>query len=231
MRHRFRAWLRSFPIIILAVLFFTGISWFIYRALPIRHVVIAGEFLHLSPEQLRTVVNSTLAQRIFWISDMGKIRDVVLQEPWVQGVIVRRVWPNTLEVSVVEAVPIAYWKGEGVLNQQGEVFPQVMKNMLSDIVILESDLQDSSYIANQIGLLKQSVDSQWRHLTRVKIDSIGSVRFWTDDGLEVVLGRRHLEKRLDQFNEILTNTLLGDLSTVATVDLRYTSGFSVRFRK
>ena len=70
-------------------------------ALPIRRVQIEGEFKHLDPEHLQEVVVGVVDAGFFRV-DVARVRERLLDEPWIREATIRRVWPESLHVSIVE---------------------------------------------------------------------------------------------------------------------------------
>src|SRR5678816_2292351 len=53
---------------------------------------------------------------------IDELRAALEQVPWVRRAAVRRVWPDRLEVSLEEQVPLARWGAEALVNTYGERF-------------------------------------------------------------------------------------------------------------
>ena len=53
---------------------------------------------------------------------MQKLRNRVLDMPWVADVSIRRVWPDKLNMVVTEEVPLARWGEDALINIGGGVF-------------------------------------------------------------------------------------------------------------
>lgn len=45
--------------------------------------------------------------------NLNQLRQELQSHPWIHQVSVRREWPSTLKVEVVEEVPIARWESRG----------------------------------------------------------------------------------------------------------------------
>ena len=65
--------------------------------LPIKHVRIEGNFQRLSPQRMQSMVSTVIKGGFFNLNVMG-IKEALLSEPWVNWVVVQRVWPDGLRV-------------------------------------------------------------------------------------------------------------------------------------
>jgi cell division protein FtsQ len=219
----------AFLLMLLATL--AGLGWAVVElrdpaALPIRRVQIEGEFLHLDPERLQRVVVDVVDAGFFGV-DVARIRERLLEEPWIREATIRRVWPEALRVSIVEQVPIARWGDFALLNTDGDIFAPDEASMPEGLVRLRGPLGTEDDVLGhhrrwaarlgEVGLSVVEVQLSARHAWTLQLA----------DGKEIELGRRDLEPRLARFLRAYRSGL-GDVWTrVGRVDLRYTNGFAV----
>jgi cell division protein FtsQ len=81
---------------------------YIYKQIdtPLSRIIVGGEFKHLQKEELANLVNGQIDGG-FLSMNLNQLRDQLQGHPWVHEVSIRREWPSTLKVEVVEEVPIA----------------------------------------------------------------------------------------------------------------------------
>ena len=91
------------------------------RVMPLSVVRIDGDFRHMHRGDLEQAIGSAIRGNFFTV-DVAGIRAAAHRPPWVDEVSVRRVWPATLQMQVVEQVPLARWGESGLINGRGEVF-------------------------------------------------------------------------------------------------------------
>ncbi len=89
--------------------------------LPLRVIEIQGEFRQLEHAAIERTVMATIDGG-FFSCDMQKLREAVLQMPWVDDVSIRRGWPDKLSMKVTEQVPLARWGDDALINVAGGVF-------------------------------------------------------------------------------------------------------------
>src|SRR5215472_11845508 len=84
-------------------------------------LVVSGRLAHVDPKTVRAAVQPLLG-RGFFTTRVDALSDAVRQLPWVADADVRRQWPHTLYVDIVEETPVARWSGEGLMDARGRVF-------------------------------------------------------------------------------------------------------------
>lgn len=115
---------------LLALLLFAAAAWSYWgeQWVPsIRTVVIEGELEHSDSDRLRYAALRAVEGKTFFDVDLGALRRALEDLPWVRRADVRRVWPDSLVVSLAEYRPIAIWidvaSGElSLLDANGHVF-------------------------------------------------------------------------------------------------------------
>lgn len=89
--------------------------------LPVEEIHVFGELKFLNADDIKAKVKANIVGGYFTV-DMNLIREVLVQEPWIKTVTLRRQWPASLNVSVEERTPIAYWNKDSYLSASGEAF-------------------------------------------------------------------------------------------------------------
>jgi cell division protein FtsQ len=153
--------------------------------------------------------------------------------PWVAHAAIRRIWPDTLVVTVREQRPIARWHEEALVNAQGRLFYR------GPIPRRFRALPELSGAAGSLVTLVKMERTCARRLARSGegLHSLiqnrrGGFRLRLADGLELRLGRKagRALRRLDRFLAVVRPALGPRLSRAAYVDLRYINGFAVGWR-
>jgi len=104
--------------------------------LPVTDVVVNGELDFVNKEEIKAIVKKTLVKKNisggYFTVDLGSIREILLQKPWVKNVSLRREWPASLTVFIEEQLAVAYWNKDAYLSEDGEVFrPETIDTTLN----------------------------------------------------------------------------------------------------
>ena len=100
-----------------------GLVWFVVHqpVFALREIEITGEAGHVTRAQVDAIAKNELKGTFFTLN-LPQLRRSFEKLPWVREVRLRRRWPDRLEVTVVEHVPLARWGTSALVNTQGEVF-------------------------------------------------------------------------------------------------------------
>ncbi len=216
--------------LVLAICFIFTAHWILSRLqdpglIPVRLVKVEGAVRYLNPKRLEEVVHQAVDGSFFSVS-LAKVRAEVELLPWVDSVSIRRVWPDTLLVKVVEQQPLARWGGEALVNHRGEIFrPKPMPNF-SGLAVLKGEKQDSVFISREYQKIETLLGTVGLELHKVHVDARQAWLLWTRNGLALNLGRNQLMPRLTRFVQTYPGLSGDNQVRLKKVDLRYTNGFT-----
>lgn len=198
--------------------------------LPIRQVRIEGDFAHMSRELIEQTAAPLVTGGFFTI-DLRRVESELEALPWVYRVALRRQWPDTLEIRVIEQVAIARWGDEALLNQYGELFAPPATEFPGGLPVLhgpegkERELIERflsvAELAKQIGQKPRALVEDQRRAWHLLLDN----------GVEVTLGRGDPVNRVERLVEVYPQGLQAEFARVARIDMRYTNGFAVAWKQ
>jgi len=163
--------------------------------------------------------------------DLERVRSHVERIAWVESASVRRIWPDRLQVRVVEQSPLARWGEQALLNQRGEIFQPEKLPQLPELVLLKGPDSSSVTVSREFQRIQVLLASVGVELAELEVDARQAWRLVTRSGLEVNLGRQSVMQRLTRFAQIHSRLVKQDQARPSQVDLRYTNGFTVRWEE
>lgn len=225
---------RLLPPLLLSGLLLGGLGLLILlvrdpQVLPVRVVGVDGEIQHLDRQRLETAVAEAVDGSFFSV-DLERIREKLEQRPWIESASVRRVWPDTLRVRVVEQTPLAYWGSDGLVSHRGVVFRPEKLPRLKGMAVLEGEDASAPRIAREYLRMRTLLGKAGLRLEHVRVDARQAWRLQTDNEVVLNLGRRELMPRLTRFVQLYPYLTQQAKRLPEAVDLRYTNGFTVRWR-
>ena len=216
-------------LLVAAVLWSARLPWF-----PLHEVVVTSELR----EVRRSEVERSLAGRLrgnFFSINLEEVRQSLEQLPWIRRAEVRRQWPSSLEVSIEEHVPVAFWgQATGQLvNSYGEIFAAAMTVEPSAPLPF---LFGPSGLAQDMLTYYQKAEEMVKPLGRkpraLNISPRLAVQIRLDDGMIIELGRQQAKApardRLERFVEYYPNVISAAGHRPVVVDMRYPNGFALR---
>jgi cell division protein FtsQ len=232
--HRYLAWRNRLLVALGAILLVVVIS--IGNSLVSREVgdklnVVAnirllGEVNYVNLQEIDALLRPLLGQELISL-DLKDVEGSLKGHEWINAAIVQRKWPDTLLVQVIEEAPVAQWQAGGFINAAGKIFNRESRLRLDNLVIFKGSEGTET---EMLGLYKRLVASM-RNLglrfTRIERDAIGAYRVEINDGLEVVLGRRQISRRIKRLAHALHALNKLDIARLSRIDMRYGRGMAV----
>ena len=195
-----------------------------------------------------THVDRGIAERTAWRGihgnyltvDLSRIEEDLETLPGIYQAMVRRVWPNALELHLVETQAMARFQ---TLQNSTETSPDSYINLAPTQALRASPvlrgpktqretLVDTFFsimpLLQQAGLqpleLSVSKAGRWTLEVRSK-DLLAQARF------ELLLGRDGVVEKVDRFTRSFTIALREKADLIGKVDMRYASGFAVQWEQ
>ncbi len=197
--------------------------------LPIEKVHFVSRHQHLTPRELERAVMSSLRGGFFNV-DLAAIERSLEQLAWVDTASVRRQWPDTLLIKIREQQPVAQWGKDGLLNRRGEVFYPHNKSAHQGLPVLYGPQGRERELIARFRRTHEVLMSVGLRLHALVEDERRAWHVLLANGIPVELGRKEPGARLERFVKIYPKTLALRATEIASVDLRYTNGFSVAWK-
>ena len=203
--------------------------------LPIRAVQVKGEFRYLDQAELHAALGGPASGGFFNV-DVRAVKQAAESLPWVDRASVRRIWPDTLRVTVVEQVPMARWRGDegdtALVNVRGELFAPAGVNApeLATLPLFHAPDGAAETVAARYQRLSAPLAELGLSVRELGFDQRRAWRLRLDNGVQLLLGRGGGEMVLERFVTAWPLALAARSEAIERVDLRYTNGFAVRWK-
>ncbi|MGH6627269.1 MAG: cell division protein FtsQ/DivIB [Burkholderiaceae bacterium] len=216
-------------------------AWWALRhpVFAIGGITVRGELSHNNAVTLRANVAPRLAGNFFTV-DLARARAAFEAVPWVRQAVVRREFPNRLQVSLQEHHAVAYWGPEsesGLLNSFGEVFEANVGDVEPDeLPRLSGPAGQSAEVLAMYERLKPLFEPLEAELEQLELSGRGSWRARLDSGAVIELGRgtpQELAQRTQRFVRTLTQVASKyrrKADALESADLRHNDGYALRLR-
>lgn len=196
---------------------------------PVEVIRIAGPFVEVKQEQVKTLLDGHFAGSFFTVS-LERMEKAFLSLPWVRDVSISRQWPDAMRITFREKEVVAHWGQKGFLTSMGEVF-YPLKYERSDRwpdlsgpsgqeKVVWSHYQAMNQALKPLGLELKSLVLSERHSWTARLRT----------GQTLYFGKNRLFSRLARFRILFKKDLREKVSHVAYVDLRYPNGIAVGWK-
>ena len=198
--------------------------------LPINKIRVHGTFVNLNENMLHQAIDNIVAGGYFNVN-VTEVRQVIEELPWVNQATVRRVWPNTLSVTVIEQKAVARWAAGGLLNEQGDLFQPTEAKYVAGLPMFNGPAQLNKIMLKKFEQINALVVPLQSEITHFTMDARHAITLQLANEIEVVLGRENVLERLQRLTKIYPGALAKRSVEIKSIDLRYTNGMAVRWKK
>jgi cell division protein FtsQ len=240
-----RAIVRSARWVLPLILLVAGTAWTVARLadsslMSVRHIEVSGHH-RLSTGEVEALVDGLRGQNIFRI-DFDEYRRRVMDSPWVESVNLWRVLPSTIEVRIVERVPMAVARlgrqlflvdGTGVIiDEYGPQYRDIDLPIVDGLMTSTASGADASrervHLASSLLDALSARPDLRRRLSQVDVsNSRDAVVMFDGDLVKLHLGDERFLERLHMYLE-LAPTFGERFAGVDYVDLRFDERVFVR---
>jgi cell division protein FtsQ len=202
-------------------------------AYTVKSVRVAGEFKQVSREALETVVADQITKGFFEV-DVEAVRAASRALPWVREASVRRVWPDSLHVAIVEREPVARWNDDSLMEADGTLFepPDVAaQSNLANLPKLYGPPQSEREVLAAQGRFRAVLGPLGGGIESLRLLARGGWRLTLVNGTTLVLAEGQDAATLKRFARAAAKEIAERLNQIEQVDLRYAGGFAVRLKQ
>ena len=218
------------PLLALAAVFATYHLSLMLLDRNITAIEISGPFQRVSALQIEDAISDHV-DKGFVGADLDRIREAIVQLPWIDQARVARRWPSRLSISVTEQVPAAAWGDSGLLNTRGELFIDDIQRVPPELPKLSGPDARAADVASRYLAVREQLIPAGLDLRSLRLDARGSWQMALSNGIEIRLGRRDVAKRTDLFFDVVANLVASRAGDIEYVDMRYGNGFTVGWKR
>ena len=215
-------------------------SWALrHQVFAIQGISVHGEVAHNNEVTLRANVMPQLTGNFFTLN-LKQAQQAFEGLPWVRKAIVRREFPNRLQVRLEEHLPVALW-GENsensMVDQEGQVFEANIDDIDVDkLPVLTGPDGQSLAVWQMYKYLQPIFTTVSMDVDKLELTPRGSWRVQTDSDALIELGRGTQEEvgqRLKTFLQTVsqvTSRYQRTSTSLLAADLRHNNGYALRLR-
>ena len=229
-------------------------SWFFVDWLyqpdnfPIKQVKMLNQSKNQAAKELQLIASKAINGGFFSL-DIDQFRTDLLQNlPWVKAVTVRKVWPDSVLVSIREHQPIGRWisieKSQKdlsarqidmqLISREGVVFSprlsQQQRKKFSGFAVLTGPEMSTKEILETCFAINDNLKQLH---SRVKQCGMNERRSWLitlKNGIVIKLGKDNVIQNLTQYIDVFSGQLEQYFEQIDYADLRFSNGFSVKWK-
>ena len=195
---------------------------------PVNNLMIQGEHRYLSREAVRDSVLELPGIGNFFALEVDQVQQQLQALPWVYQASVRKQWPDTVRVYIVEQQPAARWNYDAMLNVHGEVFRATADENLN-LVSLSGPDEESARVLAEYKQINKYLQPRGYDIEQIHLTPRLSWELTLHGDITLLLGREDIAARLQRFVDVYPD--IEQRERVAYLDLRYDTGLAVGWKQ
>ena len=218
-------------VVLPAIAFVGGYQWIQDpRNLTIKSVEIKGGLKILDKTILQPVIEPYTKTNLYLL-DTEALEKGIESNPWVRSASMTKVWPDKLIVKIFEQNPVAFWGKKEMLAENGAIIAASLNKKDAELPMLFSPNDKGRNMAKGFLKIRTWMKGFPLKMVEFKEDMRGSWQIKLENGMTLKIGRDQQEKRLRRFMVGYKQSLVNVIDKISVVDLRYTNGFAVKWKK
>ena len=196
----------------------------------VEQVLIEGKVNYISEQEVLAAVNSFISESLLLV-DMQEIKQVLETMPWIRSVTIRREWPDTMVLSVIEEKAIARWGEKRLLNQDGAIIAPNNIIGLESLAILSGPPGTERKVMEQYQLFSQLLYQRGLKIAELDLNERAAWKLTLANGVHINIGKSQLMEKMRRLVDFAKNSLIEQMDEIESIDLRYTSGIAVKTKE
>ena len=199
------------------------------KTLPFHQIKIIATGTHPKISELKNIVIQHINGGFFSFS-ARELRSALMALPWVYNVSIRRIWPNELEIFLVEQQPLARWNRTQLISKLGTFFNPSVTIISKDLPQLEGPDNYKKIILAQFKQFNQLLEPLRIKITALKVNDRETWFLVLNDHIRVYLGREDIDRRFKKLVLFYQKIISDRNRQVDYIDLRYPNGLAIRWK-
>ncbi len=199
------------------------------QSFPIRTVRVFG-VNHVKHQEVQDLL-LPMVRRGFFTIKVEYIRDRLLQIPWISDLDVRRVWPDQVEITVIERNAVARWNDESLLSETGELFSPNQNTYPAHIPKFMGPIGQQIVMLQYFKDINRLLVPLHANISLLELTPYFTWKIILTNGMILQMGHKDILTRLDHFVKVYPKIAATRAADIEYVDLRYSNGFAVRWKE
>jgi len=197
--------------------------------LPIETIQLSGQFKHINQQEIEAALQPFVGDGFFSL-DIHALRQLLNAKPWTESVSIRRVWPNRINITIVEKKPVARWDDRQLLSDKAVVFTADTR-AFKDLPLVYAANSNPAELLRRYYRLNRQFRTYQDTVASLKLDSRGALEIELENAMTIKVGREDVDHKIKRLFSIYETEIQPRRSKIRQLDLRYANGFAVAWKK
>ena len=197
--------------------------------LPIKTIQLSGSFEYIDQIEIESSLQQFVGEGFFSL-DIHALRQVLSDKPWTESVSIRRVWPDRLNITIVEKRPVARWDEKQLISDKAIVYAANTSHF-KNLPLIHSVNTDPAQLLGRYYRLSRRFQALNETVLSLQQDSRGALDIELKQDLTIKVGRDNIDHKINRLITIYEKEIQPRRLEIRQLDLRYANGFAVAWKK
>ncbi len=197
--------------------------------LPIRTIELSGTFQYIDQKEVEATLQTFIGEGFFSL-DIHQVQKTLSNYSWAESVSIRRIWPDRLNIKIIEKNPVARWDDKHLISNRAVVY-RAITDRFRQLPLVHSVNASPEKILYRYYQLTKRFGTLNEKVISVVMDSRGALDIKLASGLKIKVGRDDIERKVERLVTIYQQQIQPRRNEIELVDLRYSNGFAVAWKK
>ena len=210
----------------------SGLGYMLWPHLnqPVSEVELTGELTRVDRENLRARIQQNISGGLLSL-DLDLLDSAVEDVDWVQGVEVKKRWPQTLVIQVTEERPVARWGEIGYLAESGALVESPLFDDLAELPSFDVRVNEPQRALEVFYDIDAAMMMTGVGIKELRQSEFGSWSMIMENGSHIVLGKEELLVRMRRVIHTWQRLPEEYINDLEVIDARYPNGVAVKYRQ
>ena len=196
--------------------------------IPIKTIEIQSSLEKVNKTEIKTIAQNYMHGGFFTV-DLEAFENQLNDIPWVYRATIKRQWPNKLVINLVEQQPYFRWGKQHLINKYAQIFYVDNLDDYLHLPLLEGVLGREKVIIDLYYRYQKDFERVGSKIISLKEDARYDKEIRLADGILINVGREQTEQQMRRCLHSLAMFTKAEREAIASIDLRHSNGFAVRW--
>lgn len=196
--------------------------------IPIKTIEIQSSLQKVDKSEIKAIAQNYMHSGFFTV-DLTAFENQLNDIPWVYRATIKRQWPSKVVINIVEQQPYFRWGQQHLINKYAEKFYAVNADEYSHLPLLDGIQGREREVIDLYYRYKEDFKQVGAEIISLKEDARYDKEIRLADGITINLGREQTEKQIRRCLHSLAMFTKAEREAIASIDLRHSNGFAVRW--
>lgn len=195
---------------------------------PINHIKVFATYEHLNQNTLQKIIFPYTKSGFFYLNVRG-MKQQLLKFPWIHAVSVKRQWPDTITINIVEQNPTLQWGEKALVNSEGTIFSPPLATFPKKLPII---FGPSNQVLEICTLYQKTVPLLERLDLTIKKLVLNPEHYWKillSNNTIIYLKEKEPLNQIELLGKVYKKITTNHKQPPKSIDLRYQSGLAVKW--